>query len=204
MEQKSYQIETEDNKDCVRVFVENDSEIENVASIIKSFFFIGNTKIEYAVNNSKHSVLKAISVYPNADITIQDKVVTIQDLKLLIKDVLNDGELLKNREYISKTPDVLTIYDKIILKLFWGFFDENIIEDMHSVWNGIICHQTGVVSTYHSVLLKAIIKLSGKSSAAELYRTVYIDSVNPKMESLKIEITRLFAATNEFIKRMYK
>ena len=206
MGEKYYQTETEEslNKDCVLVFMKDDSDIEKAAAIIQSFFFVEKAFIADAVQTSTHSVLKAIYAYPKTDIIIQDKVITIQDLKHFIKDVLSDGELLRKRDYLSKQLDVMELYDTVVLKMFLGKFDQYLIKDMHSIWNRIIYHLTGVVSLSHIELLKAIEKLSDKRNAAEWYRIVYIDSVNRKTDSLNMEITRLFAATNEFIMRIYK
>ena len=145
MLKQSYQVETKesDSKEYVLVFVKNEWSILTVQKIIKTFYYVKRTEIVEAEKTSSGEKTKAICVYPTEN-------VTTQDLKHLIKEVLNDREVLTMRGCLLKRRDILEDYDRVIMKMVKNEWNPNLVVEMQKLL-GVILGDFTVSSVVSSI-----------------------------------------------------
>lgn len=143
MEKNFYQTKIEESFGnlYVKVSVDDSTFIGAVKSVIQSLRCIKQVDIKDCVD-TKGVIYQTIYVFPDTGI-FPCTVERLQNFEKRIHCALDEfnlsnGEIFKMRERISKSTNALKVYDKVIVKMVIGEYDQILIDDM--------CNLLGILS----------------------------------------------------------
>lgn len=138
MKEQFYQIKTEESfgNHYLKVFIDDSTFIDTVAALIQTLDCVKTVKIKEYVCESTGAIFDAIEVCPDTGILpcVKENFGMTKNRIQNLLDKIDDSILMKRKDLLDH-PNALELYDRAVIEMAQGKYDQNIIDKL--AWYGI-------------------------------------------------------------------